>query len=535
MKRMCLAGLMLAGAAVAQVQDQDGRYAVNSSVIADIRGGRQAAVSQTGKPLVVERRDDADGCSAVLIQYDLSAVPLKTSVNSVIWYKGIASGSGSNPSFTVYGVGNDWDAKTVTLDKAPPKIEKITEVTVQPNVNGPIPFPVNNYIYDHLKDGKVSFLIEMRSAPGFSRAVEFVGPPLLMIAKTQEPLYNLQDLLRPVWKGLRIENETVLPTSYDGKPVEADLALVPSKVISVKNYDLDKTYEPGRDYIFDGRALRLAANSSIPFFKYTDLYPDHPATKPETRKTLNGGYLTFSEGPFFKDKQLAVTYEHKQPWDGPVPVSAEKYLPETFAKLRAGKPLKLVVFGDSISAGASASGVRFWPPHMPRWADLVAYQLRHIYKSKIDYINPSLGGMTSDWGRKTVDGLVSFEKPDLVILGFGMNDAGANAGFSAKQFAENTQAMMDSIRKQNPAAEFILLMSMQPNSCWRSPEPMPEYLEELKKMEGPGVAVADMWSMHGYLLKHKTYWDMTGNHVNHPNDFLVRIYAQALLARLGVQ
>ena len=61
------------------------------------------------------------------------------------------------------------------------------------------------------------------------------------------------------------------------------------------------------------------------------------------------------------------------------------------------------------------------------------------------------------------------------------------------------------------------------------------YLEALKALEGPGVAVADMWSMHGYLLKHKTYWDMTGNHVNHPNDFLVRIYAQTLLATLGVE
>jgi hypothetical protein len=27
---------------------------------------------------------------------------------------------------------------------------------------------------------------------------------------------------------------------------------------------------------------------------------------------------------------------------------------------------------------------------------------------------------------------------------------------------------------------------------------------------------------------------MTGNHVNHPNDFMVRVYAQAVLATLGV-
>ena len=41
--------------------------------------------------------------------------------------------------------------------------------------------------------------------------------------------------------------------------------------------------------------------------------------------------------------------------------------------------------------------------------------------------------------------------------------------------------------------------------------------------------------MLGCLLKYKIYWDMTGNHVNHPNDFMVRIYAQTLLGTLGLE
>jgi hypothetical protein len=123
------------------------------------------------------------------------------------------------------------------------------------------------------------------------------------------------------------------------------------------------------------------------------------------------------------------------------------------------------------------------------------------------------------------------EKPDLVILGFGMNDG---AGVPVETFVENTRAMMDTVREANPAAEFVLLMSFQPNSRWRDFGPMPEYLAALRAMEGPGVALADLWSMHGYLLQHKDYADMTGNHVNHPNDFMVRVYAQVLAARLGV-
>jgi hypothetical protein len=252
-------------------------------------------------------------------------------------------------------------------------------------------------------------------------------------------------------------------------------------------------------------------------------------------KTVDGGYLTFSESAFFNDKQLAVTYEHEEPWNGPVPQVASANLPKTLAKLRAGQPLKLAVFGDSISAGGSASGSTGRAPWMPRWADLVAQELGRATGSRIDYINPSLGGMTAAWGSRTVDGLVAHEKPDLVILGFGMNDAGASARFPVGQFKANTQAMIDSIRRQNPQAEFLLLMTFQPNAKWRALDPMLDYLEALKAMEGDGIAVADLWSMHGHLLKDKTYWDMTGNHVNHPNDFVVRLYAQVILARLGVE
>lgn len=498
MKKMIFVGLLAAGAACAQVQDQGWRFVV--------------------QPEAVEAQDHG----AVRVRYDLSTLPLETSLNSVIWYKGKASGAGSNPSFAVWAI-----------DDAGAKIERISEVTFKPNTDGPLPFPVSDYIRHHLKEGKISFLIEMRSAPGFSQKLEFFENPALAIVKTQMPLYDRLELLRPIWKGRRMVNETLLPTSYDGKPAEAAFALAPSKIISVKNYGLDQTYTEGEDYTIKGRTLRLTEGSAIPFFNYKELYHNKSEAKPRVMKTVDGGYLTFSESALFNDKQLAVTYEHSELWNGPTPESAKKQLPKSFQKLEKGTPLKLVVFGDSISVGASASGKTIRPPFMPRWADLVADTLHDHYGSEIDYINPSLGGMRSDWGKNTVDGLVSFEKPDLVILGFGMNDAGA--GFSVEKFTANTKAMMDSIRRENPSAEFILLMSFQPNSQWRNLDLMSGYLPALKSLEGPGVVVADVWSIHEYLLENKTYWDMTGNHVNHPNDFMVRIYAQVLLARLGIR
>jgi hypothetical protein len=498
MKKWMFVILALAGAVCAQVEDQGWRFVVHPEAVNLLAAG------------------------AVQIDYDLSEVPLETSLNSVIWYKLRASGEGSNPAFAVWAV-----------DAAGVKLEYVTEVTVAADTQRSVPFPVYDYMRRHLKDGSVSFRIEPRGAPGFSQSVEFVETPMLAIVKAQTPNYDLQELLAPVWKGNHMANETILPTSYAGQPAEANLAFVPSKIISVKNYALDKTYEEGEDYTVDGRTIRLTDRSSIPFFNYTDLYHNNPNAKPQTMKTVDGGFLTFSESALFNDKQLAVTYEHDEPWNGPVPKPAKKQLPKSFQALETGRPFKLVVFGDSISGGGSASGRTVRAPWMPRWSDLVAAELGRRYGSDIDYINSSLGGMVSAWGRKTVDGLVAYEKPDLIILGFGMNDAGFSV--PSESFAANTQAIMDSIREQNPDAEFILLMSFQNNSKWRSLEPMIDYLEVLKAMEGPGVTVVDMWTMHGYLLKNKTYWDMTGNHVNHPNDFLVRVYAQTLLAALGVE
>jgi hypothetical protein len=494
------------------VQDQGWRFIVTPESVISVRTNGE----QSAGPMIV------DDEHAVLIRYDLTQVPLETTLNSYISYKGTGVGAGDAPSFAV------WAVEIVGETGEIIKKERVQEVTVRPEVNGAILLPVERCLRQRLQDGHVSFLIEMRTTPGFSRAVEFSGTPWLSINKAQIPMYRLDELLTPIWTGDLMVNETVLPTSYEGNSAEANLAFVPSRIISVKNYTLDKTYQEGTDFAIEGRTIRLLPGSSIPFFRYDELYHNDPNAKPNVMPTLDGGYLTFSEGAFFEAKQLAVTYEHLEPWAGPVPQSVESLLPKTFEKLKTGQPLRLVVFGDSISFGNNASRVMNRAPFMPRWGDLLAGELARVYGSEIDFINPSRGGSTSAWGNSTINALVSLENPDLVILGFGMNESNPTV------LSDNIEAMMAAVRSQNPDAEFILLMSFQPNGKWRSLDVMASQLTALKGLEGPGVAVADVWSVHGYLLAHKTYWDMTGNHVNHPNDFLVRVYAQTLLALLGV-
>jgi hypothetical protein len=51
--------------------------------------------------------------------------------------------------------------------------------------------------------------------------------------------------------------------------------------------------------------------------------------------------------------------------------------------------------------------------------------------------------------------------------------------------------------------------------------------------EQEGVVVADMTTMHQDLLKRKAFIDMTGNNVNHTNDYLSRVYAQVILETMN--
>ena len=52
-------------------------------------------------------------------------------------------------------------------------------------------------------------------------------------------------------------------------------------------------------------------------------------------------------------------------------------------------------------------------------------------------------------------------------------------------------------------------------------------------MEGEGFGVADVQFVQTQLMKKKTYLDLTGNFLNHPNDYLARIQAQTVICALG--
>jgi hypothetical protein len=176
--------------------------------------------------------------------------------------------------------------------------------------------------------------------------------------------------------------------------------------------------------------------------------------------------------------------------------------------LEAGKALKVVVTGDSVTRGGSASGYGGSPPYQPSWTYLVAEYLEKNTGARIDLTNAA--------GLFAPSFFVE-AKPDLVIL---QSVSPAGLRFF--------RPIIEMLRRAKLPTEIIVLLPLQTNPQAIKTEPYREYLTELHKMERPGLAVADAWTLHGEMLKRKSYMDMTGNNFNHPNDFLIRIIAQSV-------
>ena len=341
-------------------------------------------------------------------------------------------------------------------------------------------------------------------------------------------------VLQPFWVGSRMSGETLLFVQKPGdKNITAQLLFVPTKVITVTSANGAATFDEGRDYVWKPGSglLTLTPNSRIPFKTWAQLHPPKGSLMSLGEAADGKSSLFFEEpGDLFQGLEVAVTYDHDEKWDGAIPQSDGKELARTIERLQA-KQLKLVIFGDSVSAGAGASGSFHAPPYQPSYTELVAQGLRARYGAEVTLENLSEGGQDSTWAVKMASRAAA-HKPDLVIIGFGGNDA--TRGISGKSFAENIQTVIETIRKTSPNADFILIATMTANPDWPESKAAlcQQYRDALFRLAGPGVAVADEFSIWQGMLKTKKFLDLTANGINHPNDFGHRVYAQVVLQLL---
>ncbi len=471
-------------------------------------GAQEDALRFTAQPTAVVETHDAFACE---LSFDLSGFQGKSTAYADLVVPMNIQGSGY--------------AKLNLFTKNDSGVEQVVAVTCPNAGHKAATFDLTDFINNQLPDRKL--VLRLRQAAGSDVGLSFIKnrPVTLGVSTEEHPRYDLLEILTPVWSSKRMVNETIMPVSVQGNPAEARLLFTPSGKVTVRDYALDKTWQEGVDYNLVGNRIILTGKSGIPSVTEKQLYPDSPGGKFATTESCKGGTIAAQEG--MSDYQLAVSYDHAQPWTGPVPADGAGKLAVIKKKLQTGQPIKIALLGDSISFGASAS--KSHPPYLPGWGQLLIRGLRNRFQSEITFVNPSRGGANSNWGVKVVPDFIIPEKPDLFIIAFGMNDANAT---SAESYIANIKKIMAVVSAENPETEFILVASMMRNENWRPMELMRGYLPALKNLESEHVAVADVWSVSEHILKTKRYCDISGNHINHPNDFMVRVYAQVTGALL---
>jgi acyl-CoA thioesterase I len=345
----------------------------------------------------------------------------------------------------------------------------------------------------------------------------------------------------PFWKGETAWREGLFfIQETDDSPPAARLLFVPLKVVSLRSADGRAWYEEGKDYRVeagagagaDGNAPRivLTKDSRIPFRKRREMYPPAGAEHSIGHRVGDpNAALLFGEGHWFHAQQEEVTYLHAAgEWKGFVPKFAGPNLPVTMAKLAAAQGLSICILGDSIAEGGNAS--RNVAPFQPAFPELVGQGLEKACGVKVTVTNLSKGGKMADYGVQVAPQAADL-KPDLVLIAFGMNDVSRR---DANRYQAEVARIIEIIRAKSPQAEFILVASMLANPEWAGTPAaeFPKYRQALTGLCGKGVVLADVTGLWAGLFQHKNYHDLTGNGVNHANDYGHRLYAQTILGLL---
>ncbi len=378
---------------------------------------------------------------------------------------------------------------------------------------------------------------------------------------------NLQGIMQNVFLGDTVYNETVM---FINKGETKGLLFPIDEIISVQSFNGDKTYVEGRDYtIVDGK-LHIPTTSTIniigssTYYNFTGtimLYEKYNGINVPTYWGDANGMTMW---------QIRVTYKHTEKWDGFKQSTYAKQYEGLIRKLMAGDDVTFIFYGDSITCGASSSwyySESFAGKNDIQWsysmlftqalADMFGYTIRFIdcsalypnmikappanyvggTRGTITYINPSVGGWKSSDGYNYFDTYVApYIRQygcDLLAVAFGMNDGQVNPELTAV----NIKSIYDKARALDGDFYGLIISTMLPNNKSTNGWYANQYLQEeqLQKVVdhlnsvGVGTGFAKVTSVTRSMLQKIDFRDYTGNNINHPNDFMHRIYAQTCL------
>ena len=357
--------------------------------------------------------------------------------------------------------------------------------------------------------------------------------------RTKTKPWSNKEVYQPYWKGNIIYQETVLCID-DGKEISGMLQYAPVKILSIRDYLFQTEYEEGTDYVIQGNKVILPAGTSCPYLTLENLegknlpskyraMPTAALANAETDYYMWTNDVFYTESSLLYGHQICVSYVYdlkdvdlsQFPEFGSV---APKFL----AKLRAGENAVITVTGDSVTEGCSASSKFNHEPMMPQFTTQLGYALNEAYEGKVSVKNYAVGGTTSNEAVSTdVAAKLVKAKSDLVLIHFGINDSG---GLSAQNLKSNIKKVVDDTLRSLPDCEFLFIKCFTPNPKLYSQKTFENYWKVIDELpaEYDCFYTLDLYTPSLKMLEAKKYLDVTGNGINHPNDYIVRFYAMSL-------
>ena len=374
---------------------------------------------------------------------------------------------------------------------------------------------------------------------------------------------NLDVYSEPIWNGDTVYHETALFTP-DKDTVK--LLYPVDEIVSLRSYDLMTNYIEGYDFEIteDGMIKRLEGGR-IPVWA-TSLTTDTPNDWP----TTDGKYVVLTGDQTYPKFAISVTYKHSTTFaDGyqpSAPDTMKAAINNTLNKLAKGEEVNIVIYGDSISCGWSSSGmtpdIKIYDetntegnyitryninvaPYAPTWVQMLEARLKELYPdATINFKNLSLGGKSSPWGAENIAARLALWKdeegnqvvPDLMLIGFGVNDSAAGTnGIAVDEFKANMKAIVDNAREftDNMNMEALYYSPMFPNQSsteWPA-ERLLAYeaaLEDLY-LNDDNIGIVKLSSIFNEIIKSKNCEDYLNTNLNHGNDFTARLYYTSIM------
>ena len=301
-----------------------------------------------------------------------------------------------------------------------------------------------------------------------------------------------------------------------------------AEMLRVWNSTLGVEFEPGLDFLFhpESGLLERLPGSRMALLSHDDLYPPpgkavyYPAEHANAVSNGSGGEaVRYDAMDFFARHQFEMEYRTN------AKLPAFRTLP---GNSLAGRAFRLVFIGDSITEGCNATGVIHVPPYAPPYPEQVATALRTA-GAEVEMHNLAVGGTGCEHGLQHLPSWLENVVPDILVIAYGMNDL---RSFTPEEFARRIAALADLALQRNPAAKILTVAPMPGNAAWECTPPAVSraFSAALRQLPFPCADVNHFWEE---ILGGKNFFEITGNGVNHPNDYGQRLYAAVVEDRLA--